>query len=221
MDNTTYEIYIALSTATLILLSVLFIGWTAEAIRTTTIRSFSKAFGPKLALFVDNYFTFIGVIHHELSHLIAAILTGAKVVEFRLFKVKNGTLGYVNIVPRGPFWLKAVQQAISGLAPILFGEVSLMCIYTYGIHNREEVDIWTAIFIILMLQISYHMSMSKQDLRIATKGLWAVYILLALIFAVVHLNYAVYKEFLFVILCIMVLNMILSQLLKGIISLFK
>lgn len=217
----TFDIYLSLSTAAIILISTLFIGWTSEIVRTMTIRSYCKTIGPKAAKLIDNYLTIIGVIHHELSHLLAAILTGAKVKGFRLFQVKDGTLGYVNIVPRGPFWLKAIQQAISGLAPILFGEVTLMCIYTYGIHNREEVDIWTALFIFLMMQISYHMSMSIQDLRIASKGLWAVYIVLSLLFVFIKLNYVVYKEFLIVILCIMILNMLLAQMLKIIFSVFK
>lgn len=221
LTGLSYEIYLTLSTATIILLSTLFIGWTADFIREITIKSYCRSVGPKLAKFIDNYLTFIGVIHHESSHLIAALITGAKVVGFKLFKVKDGTLGYVKVIPRGPFWLRAIQQALSGLAPILFGEITLMCIYTYGIYKRPERDIYTLVFILLMMQISYHMSMSKQDFKIALKGLWAIYIILAATFSIIHLNYIVYKNFIVVILCIMILNLLLAQILKVIISLFK
>ena len=47
--------------------------------------------------------TFIGIAHHELSHAVVALLTGAKVNSIVLFrlKAKNGNLGEVKITPRG------------------------------------------------------------------------------------------------------------------------
>ena len=59
-----------------------------------------KAFGTKTARFYDTRITAIGVIHHELSHLLVAIFTGARIDGVKLYKIfqkqDDEVLGYVN-----------------------------------------------------------------------------------------------------------------------------
>lgn len=60
----------------------------------------------------DTRLTYIGVIHHELSHAFLAILTGAKVLKISLAKkgtVHNGQLGSVTFAPRGPKVIRNIQ----------------------------------------------------------------------------------------------------------------
>lgn len=65
------------------------------------------AFGRKAAINYDTRWTAVGVIFHELSHLLFAFLTGAKIEGFRLYRFKRSedddVLGYVNYAPRGFF----------------------------------------------------------------------------------------------------------------------
>lgn len=62
-----------------------------------------KAFGTKTARFYDTRITAIGVIHHELSHLLVAIFTGARIDGVKLYKIfqkqDDEVLGYVNYTP--------------------------------------------------------------------------------------------------------------------------
>lgn len=48
-----------------------------------------KAFGAEFAERYDTRWTAIGVIHHELSHLLVALFTGARIDKFRLYRFKR------------------------------------------------------------------------------------------------------------------------------------
>lgn len=214
-------IYNLLKEATIIFVSMIMMGVIASSIRTFIVRTYIKSLGPKMATFVDSKLTFIGVIHHELSHMLLAMLSGAKVTSFKLFKIKDNTLGHVDMTPRGPWIIRSFQLALCGTAPVICGCVSLYLIYYYGIHLRQPYDWVTALLIVLMMQISYHMSMSKQDVKVSLKGLWVIYLILVVVTYFIEFNFEVYKEFLIIVFCIQCINLILTMIIKIIAGIFN
>lgn len=217
------EYYLLFSNATIIFLSILLIAGVSSLIREWIVKTYSIALSPRMALFIDNRLTFIGVIHHELSHLILALIFGAKVKKFKLFEVKNGTLGHVDIIPRGNIFIRSLQLAMCGMAPVICGCISLYLLY-YDIYNTgidELLNIKTLIEIILMIQISYHMSMSKPDFKAALKGLWLVYIILVIALYFIPIDLVVYKGYIITILAILVINIIITLVIKLVSSIFK
>lgn len=94
-----------------------------------------KAFGVEFAERYDTRWTAIGVIHHELSHLLVALFTGARIDKFRLYRFKreegDKALGYVNYTPRGLFLLPLLQKTAIGIAPALFGSLNVCLLGWY------------------------------------------------------------------------------------------
>lgn len=212
IDN--MDIYFAFSNAAIIVISVMLIGGLASLIRTFSIRTYTRAIGGRFARFIDNRLTFIGVIHHELSHALLAFITGAKITSCKLFQVKNGTLGHVDIVPRGPLIVRLLQQALCGIAPVLCGGITLYIIYYYGIYLRQTYDYITIILLILAMSISYHMSMSKQDFKIARGGLILVYLILVITSFFIKIDYELYMSYIITVLAILGINLLISCIFK-------
>lgn len=210
------EIYFALSNAAIVMISIMLVGGLASLIRTFSIRTYTRVLGGGLAKFIDNRLTFIGVIHHELSHALLAFITGAKITSCKLFKIKDGTLGHVDIVPRGPWIVRLIQQALCGVAPVLCGGITLYLMYYYGLYIRQTYDYITVILLMLAMSISYHMSMSKQDFKIARGGLIIVYILLTILSFVIKPDYQVYMGYIITILGIMGINLLIALLFRTI-----
>ena len=204
------KLYLICSDSAIVLLSIILIGGFASSIREMSIKANVGLFGYNIARFIDHRLMFIGVVHHECSHLLMGILSGAKIKDFALFRVKGGTLGHVDIIPRGPFVIQLIQRALCGMAPIICGSMTLYGLYYYGLYTREVFDYTTVIAVLLMMQISYHMSMSKQDVKIAFGGVWVIYLILFVIHSYVRLNYEAWKGFILVILAILCLNLMLS-----------
>lgn len=215
------DLYLICSNAAIVLISIILIGGIASLIREVSIKAYLRLFGYGMAKFIDNRLTFIGVIHHELSHLLVGIISGAKINDFALFKVRDGTLGYVDIVPRGPFIFQLIQKALCGMAPIICGSITLYTLYYYGLYLRNKFDYVTVIIVILMLQISHHMSMSKQDIKIAAKGIWLVYLLIAIALYIFPIDLIIYKHFLICIFAILAINIILSLIIGVIASIIR
>ena len=122
----------------------------------------------KIVLFLVNRVAFIGTVHHELAHMLVAIITGAKVVNVNLFKPQGGSLGNVLIIPRGPSLLQKFQLAATAVAPMILGALSEYLLYTkllplYGWQH------WLLIYVIV--SIGLHMTMSMADLKCYVKGI--------------------------------------------------
>ena len=124
----------------------------------------------KLVLFLVNRVAFVGTVHHELAHMLVAIITGAKVVNVNLFKPQGGSLGNVSIVPRGPGLLQKFQLAATAVAPMVLGALSeyflytrLLTVYISGWQH------WLLVYI--MISIGLHMTMSLADLKCYVKGI--------------------------------------------------
>ena len=135
-----------------------------------------KAFGAEFAERYDTRWTAIGVIHHELSHLLVALFTGARIDKFRLYRFKreegDKALGYVNYTPRGLFLLPLLQKTAIGIAPALFGSLNVCLLGWYIMQVWQnggtaaalcEPGVWVAA--ILMAQIAYHSCPSAQDIK--------------------------------------------------------
>lgn len=127
--------------------------------------------GGIFAYFFVNYLTFLGVILHELSHAILAILTGAKVKHIRFFAPNGNSLGSVTMVPRGNFITKSIQEGLSALAPafcsILWLYLLKKFLYPYTVDNTVIL----ILFAYLCISIILHASLSGADIRVGLKGL--------------------------------------------------
>lgn len=167
----TYNILIDSAILTILILAIIFfIGYLIYKLRELITTILITIFGTATGLFMANYITFVGTIHHELSHAIIAFITGAKVKEIRLLDFNNNTLGHVNYIPRGPMWLQQIQLSLTSIAPIIVGILTNSLIINYLRLNTLSVTHRVVIYYI-MFSIITHMSMSKQDIKIGLKGL--------------------------------------------------
>ena len=144
----------------------------ASYTRDNIVKSFSKI-NRNLANLIDTKITFIGVIHHELSHAIIGVLTGAKVRNVRLFKIssKDGKLGEIILIPRGPWILRQIQLGLTAIAPLICGGATSIYISKQVINTGMTFDIRNVLIILIIAQIIYHMTLSKSDIKAALYGI--------------------------------------------------
>lgn len=170
-----------------ILLAVFLIGLFIELLQKCINILFCKLFGRKFTYIFFNKITFLGVMHHELSHALFVILTGAKLEEVHLFKVDeaDNSLGSVTYSARGPLILRCFQYILIAIAPVICGSLSIFCIL-YFIH----FDVWWKfiIFGFILFCIFIHMNSSTQDIKIALKGVPIVLFLMFTIFYFTNFN---------------------------------
>lgn len=157
-------------------------------------RGLNKRFGTKLASLYNCEITFIGVIHHELSHAILALFTGAHVQKICLYRIPwtrkkkkeemdENCLGYVTYSCRGIFPLPQIQNLLTGIAPIALGTASTFFCGRF-LLNSWKTGSWAALFttpwnylvLYLMVSIAHHACPSGQDLKNARVGLVIVFI---------------------------------------------
>lgn len=135
--------------------------------------------------------TFIGIAHHELSHAVVALLTGAKVNSIVLFrlKAKNGNLGEVKITPRGLGIFKSLQICLSSAAPMILGSLNLFLMLKY---LNPILDSWKlALAIYVEITILLNMSLSKQDILNILKHMFWLLILTVGLFYAFKINFLV------------------------------
>ena len=127
-----------------------------------------------LYLIIGNVITFPGVIMHELSHALFALITGAKVNKVRLYGIKGDSLGNVNFTPRGLKIFKAIQLALASCAPVISGLITeTVILYALKIYQMQTWQ--TAILIYLMISILMHMDMSSSDISNYIKGMKVIF----------------------------------------------
>ena len=122
-----------------------------------------------------NYLTFPGVVYHELSHALVAIITGAKVDSVTLFEVEDDHLGEVIYYPRGNFIFQSIQIALTSCAPVITGIVGLYFGLTYLASHTLKIPLMI-LFIYLLLCVFMHMTMSNEDLVQYLKGIWVFFV---------------------------------------------
>ena len=164
------RVTVALSSTVIILLIVPLIGYINNKIIDVVLSNISRILGRTITLFIANYLTFVGTIHHELSHAIFAFCTGAKIVKIDLFYPSGNTLGKVEFIPRGNKIIKSIQLTASAIAPVIMGCITEYILITYVATNSLSF-IATLIVYYLIVSIMMHMTMSKADIKSALKGL--------------------------------------------------
>lgn len=125
-------------------------------------------------------FTFIGVVIHEISHALAAIITLNVPVKIKLFDLKaaDGTHGHVHIRPLPIsfliFPLLAWQQIggaiLIGIAPLL----SPILIYYFHTNLLEFLNIYPLLWPAacwIIFSLLCQMELSIQDFKLARRGL--------------------------------------------------
>ena len=162
----------ALHNTIFVLLIVFMLGCLMDIICNTITKVLLRLFGYSVANFIMNRLTFIGVIHHELSHALFALITGAKVTKINIFKPNknSGTLGSVNIVTRGNSIIKSFQLTASAIAPMITGIFTINLLLNISSANGLKLYLILIIYYLIFSIIS-HMRMSKQDIKNALKGI--------------------------------------------------
>ncbi len=164
-------------TALAITLIIPFLGLIIHGINRMIVGLFRIVLGSNIAFIMANYLTFPGVVVHEISHALMAVLTGAKIVEFRPFwpDKEKGELGHVIITPRGNFLMRAMQSTFSSSAPVIFGLLTTASLI-YVVKSAElPIQINVAIYY-LAFSIVIHSTMSMQDIKVMLKGIWVIFI---------------------------------------------
>lgn len=155
----------------IIVLFIPFVGLLIEKITHTTVLLFCKS-NHRFAL-LYNYFTFPGVMHHELSHALFALLTGARITATSLFKpdLDNGTLGSVSFYTRGPSILQALQAYCAGVAPVPCGLLTCSLLHKYVIETTSLTIAQRGILLYLAFCILLHSRLSVADITTAARGI--------------------------------------------------
>lgn len=160
----------ALVNTVIIMMIIPIIGIIINWITDKTIRFIYKHCGRLVTLLIANYLTFVGTMHHELSHAIFAFCTGAKVIKIDLFYPEGHTLGKVIFKPRGNTITKSIQLTMSAIAPVVLGCITEYFLISYVSANSLN-GIASFIIYYLIISILLHMTMSKQDIKNAIRGL--------------------------------------------------
>ena len=128
-----------------------------------------RLFGNKIAVFVVNRLTFIGIITHECAHAAFAWLCGAKVNKIKLLTFfKENELGSVQFIPRGGPIRQHLQMFFTSCAPVIVNtSLTILTIYYCKYITHWYFYILAAYLIISFMN---HASMSKPDLNLYFKS---------------------------------------------------
>lgn len=165
-----------LITSVLIIMLIPIIGYTIEKVTYIAISILSTWIGSKAVNFISNRLTFIGTIHHELSHALVAICLGARVNELHPFKPTKDTLGEVKIATRGPKSIRRLQLGLAAAGPVIIGLITEYIIYRY-ICSHEISTIMRVILFYIQASVLIHMPMSKVDIKHYKDGIipiWSI-----------------------------------------------
>lgn len=163
------------------ILFVMAAGYLMECADRLLIWALAAAMGRRSAALFVNYLTFPGVILHECSHALLAVLTGARVTHIRFFAPDGNSLGSVTMSPRGNFLTKSLQYGMSAIAPAF---CSLLWLYLLRrfLYPAAQTQIWVMVlFVYLCVSILLHASLSGADIKAGLKGLPGCFLVIFLI----------------------------------------
>ena len=150
---------------------VVILGLLLNAFKMKMLDWCCSLFGKKVGEFLVNRFTFLGVIHHELSHAFMALICGAQVTEVSIFKFKGDMLGNVKFIPRGPKLFRDLQICLAALAPAICG-IGTLYLMVYFLNFKIGYTGWKIVLIIYTeISILLHMTLSSVDIKAALKGM--------------------------------------------------
>jgi len=136
---------------------------------------------------IANRLTFVGTMHHELSHAIVLFLTGAKILKINFFYPQGAILGKVTFQPRGNKILQSIQLTLGSVAPVITGITSFYILIYKALSFCTEA--WqTGVIYYLIISILMHTTMSKQDIKNALRGLPICSLIIFLIFFAINFN---------------------------------
>lgn len=183
-----------------IFLVIPFLGFLVHLLGRGILMCISHFISTRLTMFMANRITFIGVVHHELSHAAFAVITGAEVNNINLFNPNKDSLGNVSITPRGNIVFRSIQLTLSSIAPVITGCISLYLIFNI-IFPLEFGVLFNILKVYISLSILLHMEMSFADIKCAFKGLpvcfsigFVVVLVLSLIGVISETNYQMIKD---------------------------
>lgn len=154
-----------------VLLFVVVVGLLLDLIANVELRGLRRFFGDRVAVNFFNYWTFPGLLMHELAHALVAIFTGARVLEFHLFDKDGDSLGHVTYQNRGLIIMRAVQDTFIACAPVVAGIVLGVVVLWHIFCENHAV--WVDVLLwYLFVSIVNHASMSRQDLKNYFGGVW-------------------------------------------------
>lgn len=160
----------------LLTISLPIIGYIIDCINNMLMKASVRTFGVFITNLLFNWISFVGVIHHELSHALFAIITGAKVTKIELFKPNGYSLGSVSFIPRGNLMMRSIQNSVSAVGPVLLGCITEYVIYKFILPNTR-VGWQKGIILYLMISIFLHMTMSLPDIKCWLKGVPVCFII--------------------------------------------
>ena len=148
------KIGIAVASALLIPILIFFVGSVLELLTLVLVEFLSLFVGVNGAYLVVNYLSFIGTIHHELSHAIVAFLTGAKIVNIKLYNSEGNTLGSVSYYTRGNIVFKSLQSTLGAVAPMFCGYITITSLIRFA--QPLLIEVWQKIlFWYLLIVVSF------------------------------------------------------------------
>lgn len=160
---------LALINTVIIMMIIPILGIVLNWIIDKTVSFLYRHFGRFITLLIVNYLTFVGTMHHELSHAILAFITGAKVIKIDLFYPNGNTLGQVLYRTRGNIITKSIQNTMASIAPMLIGTITeYWLISAFRVCDILGIKLLLAYLIISIL---FHMRLSSQDLKMCIRGL--------------------------------------------------
>ncbi len=174
----------ALIETILVFIIILIAGFLINTINTVITTSLAVIIGTVPAFIIRNYLTYPGTVHHELSHALLALLTGAKVKKIVLFP-KGNALGSVELETRGNIFFRSLQLSLSAIAPVFLGAVSLFLMWRFLLPDLHKL--WQYIlFWYFFISILFHMSMSGADYLNFFKGMLPTGLLIFLLFLILR-----------------------------------
>ena len=133
------------------------------------------------AYFFVNFVTFPGTFVHEMAHLCFGVITGAEVNEICMFENDGERLGHIRYRTRGPWFMEAVQHALTAVAPTVvgfaFGYYLLQLIFSGTFSGLACIGLWY-----LVISLIDHSTMSETDLEHYFQGVWIFIVPLFLFF---------------------------------------
>ena len=134
--------------------------------------------GYETAAIVYMAFTFPGVLMHELSHALLAMLTGARVRSIHFTRTGGETI----LEPRGNRVFRDIQLSLSAVAPALMGTLAIIGAYYLAMSDMKPLI--KGIGWYLLLCAFLHSDLSGQDVKVYLRGLPGLFMLIFLCQAV-------------------------------------
>lgn len=139
-----------------------------------------------LPYMIATWFTYPGVLFHELSHALFAFITGAKIKRIALLRTvrEDGSieLGHVEFIPSVNPVLRSFQQCMAAVAPSVTGLAAIIALIVFARDLCGSVWWAWVLWVYAMICLVFHSGMSRQDVYEAGRGAILVAVVLFCVF---------------------------------------